>query len=140
VHSASLRSGAEHDHRGSELIDSLRKEIQERLDQLLAEAEKLKRALAALGLDGGPSSRARSTPAHRRSTSTRARRTPAARRRTRVAATKSKVLSALSPDKGMTAGEVAAATGLPRSSVSTMLSRLAKSGEVRKAERGYLLW
>lgn len=37
----------------------------------------------------------------------------------------------------MTAGEVAAATGLPTATVSTTLSRLAKSGEVLKAERGY---
>jgi DNA-binding IclR family transcriptional regulator len=39
----------------------------------------------------------------------------------------------------MTAGEVAKVTGLPRPSVSTLLSRLAKSGEVVKAERGYRL-
>ena len=45
----------------------------------------------------------------------------------------------MTPEKAMTAGEVATATGLPRPSVSTMLSRLAKTGEVRKAERGYRL-
>ena len=39
----------------------------------------------------------------------------------------------------MTAGEVAKATGLQRPAVSTTLSRLAKSGEVVKAERGYRL-
>ena len=39
----------------------------------------------------------------------------------------------------MTAGEVAAATGLGRATVSTTLSRLAKSGEVTKAQRGYSL-
>jgi CRP-like cAMP-binding protein len=39
----------------------------------------------------------------------------------------------------MTAGEVASATGLGRASVSTTLSKLAKSGEVSKAERGYQL-
>jgi hypothetical protein len=37
----------------------------------------------------------------------------------------------------MTAGEVATATGLGRASVSTTLSKLAKSGEVSKAARGY---
>ena len=37
----------------------------------------------------------------------------------------------------MTAGEVAAATGLGRASTSTTLSQLAKSGEITKAERGY---
>jgi hypothetical protein len=36
----------------------------------------------------------------------------------------------------MTAGEVATATGLGRASVSTTLSKLAKSGEVTKAARG----
>jgi len=122
-----------------DLIDSIRKQIQERLDQLLGEAEKLRRALAALGPDGKPPATSRQPRARTRSTPTRARRTSRARRRTRTGATKSKVLSALSADKGMTAGEVAAATGLPSTSVSTTLSRLAKTGEVRKAERGYRL-
>jgi DNA-binding IclR family transcriptional regulator len=49
------------------------------------------------------------------------------------------VLAALTAEQAMTAGEVAAATGLQRPTVSTMLSRLAKSGEVLKAERGYRL-
>jgi len=35
--------------------------------------------------------------------------------------------------------EIAAATGISRPTVSTTLSRLAKSGEVVKAERGYRL-
>jgi DNA-binding transcriptional regulator GbsR (MarR family) len=37
----------------------------------------------------------------------------------------------------MTAGEVAKATGLARPTVSTTLSKLAKSGEAVKAARGY---
>ena len=37
----------------------------------------------------------------------------------------------------MTAGEIAAATGLARATVSTTLSRLAASGEIAKAARGY---
>jgi CRP-like cAMP-binding protein len=37
----------------------------------------------------------------------------------------------------MTAGEVASATGLGRASVSTTLSKLARSGEITKADRGY---
>lgn len=49
------------------------------------------------------------------------------------------MLQALSDGSAMTAGEVAAATGLGRATVSTTLTRLAKSGEVRKAERGYSL-
>jgi DNA-binding IclR family transcriptional regulator len=39
----------------------------------------------------------------------------------------------------MTAGEVATAAGLPRATVSTTLSTLAKSGDVLTAERGYPL-
>jgi DNA-binding transcriptional regulator GbsR (MarR family) len=49
------------------------------------------------------------------------------------------VLGALFKDGAMTAGEVAKATGLGRGTVSTTLSKLAKSGEVTKAERGYQL-
>ncbi len=37
----------------------------------------------------------------------------------------------------MTAGEVAAKAGLARGAVSTTPSKLAKSGEVHKAARGY---
>jgi DNA-binding IclR family transcriptional regulator len=39
----------------------------------------------------------------------------------------------------MTARELATATGLARATVSTTLSKLAKSGEVTKADRGYRL-
>ena len=41
--------------------------------------------------------------------------------------------------EAMTAGQVADKTGLARPTVSTTLSKLAKSGEVQKAERGYRL-
>ncbi len=37
----------------------------------------------------------------------------------------------------MTAGQIAAATGLGRATISTTLSRLAKSGELNKVTRGY---
>jgi len=47
------------------------------------------------------------------------------------------VLAALAGGEAMTAGEVAAKTGLVRGTVSTTLSTLAKSGAVLKAERGY---
>jgi DNA-binding IclR family transcriptional regulator len=49
------------------------------------------------------------------------------------------VLGALGDGQAMTAGEVAAATGLARATVSTTLSKLANTGEVLKAERGYQL-
>jgi len=49
------------------------------------------------------------------------------------------VLAALAGGEAMTAGQVADKTGLVRATVSTTLSKLAKSGEVQKAERGYRL-
>jgi DNA-binding transcriptional ArsR family regulator len=145
------------------MIDQIRSDIQQRLNQLLAEADKLRRALAALGGGGGSSdgdgaaaapSAPASTPAPRArrasrrtrssSTATRTRSTAStastgSRGRAASGATRSAVLEALSGGKAMTAGEVAAATGLGRASVSTTLSKLAKSGEVNKADRGYQL-
>jgi DNA-binding transcriptional ArsR family regulator len=160
------------------MIDQLRRQIQERLEQLLAEAEKLRRALVALsGGDGSQSDQAagrvrrpagngqgRPRPMSTRSARTleapsapagtdgssaaassasakeRATGSPAAprsRARAPLGATKSAVLAALSDGQAMTAGEVAAATGLGRATVSTTLSKLAKTGEVAKADRGY---
>jgi DNA-binding IclR family transcriptional regulator len=49
------------------------------------------------------------------------------------------VLAALTGGEPMTATEVAAKAGLARGVVSTTLSKLAKSGQVQKAERGYRL-
>ena len=49
------------------------------------------------------------------------------------------VLAALAGGEAMTASEVASKAGLPRGTVSTTLSKLAKSGAVEKAERGYRL-
>jgi CRP-like cAMP-binding protein len=140
------------------LIDRIRHDIQQRLDQLLAEADKLRHALAALD----PRERSAPTPdtTNSRSAAKQAATTsdgpnPSARRtRTRTARTtnganasprtapgetKAKVLAALSSDAASTAGEIAKATGLARPTVSTTLSRLSKSGEVVKADRGYRL-
>ncbi len=52
-------------------------------------------------------------------------------------ATKRAVLQTLSAGEAMTAGQIAAATGLGRAKISTTLSRLAKSGELNKVARGY---
>jgi sugar-specific transcriptional regulator TrmB len=119
-----------------DLIDRIRKDIQERLDALLSEADKLRKALQALDPRGGSSP----APARRATGSTStARRTRSTTRRTPPGATKSRVLGALSDGDAKTAGEVAAATGITRGTVSTTLSKLAKTGEVVKAERGYRL-
>jgi DNA-binding transcriptional ArsR family regulator len=143
------------------VIDEIRKTIQDRLDDLLAEVEKLRHALAELDprerkpsrraarSNSAPASkapapkaapaktsRAKPTAARTRTQAASATGTPA---RTAPGATKAKVLAALSNDSGLTAGEVAKATGLGRATVSTTLSKLAKSGEVAKAQRGYRL-
>lgn len=57
--------------------------------------------------------------------------------RTAPGATKSAILAVLANGNAMTAGEIATATGLGRPTVSTTLSRLAKTGELTKATRGY---
>jgi hypothetical protein len=140
------------------LIDRIRQDIHERLDQLVAEADKLRRALAALDPREKPAPKStpkRPTKRAQRSASTtastRASRSAAPRKRavaqakesssarTARGATKAKVLGALSTDAAMTAGEVATATGLGRATVSTTLTKLAQSGEAVKAERGYRL-
>jgi DNA-binding transcriptional ArsR family regulator len=122
----------------SDVIDRLRKEIQDRLEQLLAEAEKLRKALSALDprAQPSPAPKARSRAAAERPPGGSASQT---KRRTPPGATKARVLQALSDGQARTAGEVAAATGLGRGTVSTTLTKLAQSGELDKAERGYAL-
>jgi DNA-binding transcriptional ArsR family regulator len=137
------------------MIDRIRQDIQERLDQLLAEADKLRRALIAL--DPRPQSatppreasnsaggdKASATPSLPKSptarTRTRAASAASAPAKTASGATKTRVLSALSHNGALTASEVANATGLGRATVSTTLSTLAKSGQIAKAQRGYRL-
>jgi DNA-binding MarR family transcriptional regulator len=53
--------------------------------------------------------------------------------------TTASVLAALNEGQAMTATEVATKAGLARPTVSTTLSKLAKRGQVQKAERGYRL-
>jgi hypothetical protein len=59
------------------------------------------------------------------------------RRGTPRGATRTTVLDALSPGEALTAGQVAQKTGLGQGTVATTLARLAKSGDIEKAERGY---
>jgi CRP-like cAMP-binding protein len=142
------------------LIDRIRHDIQQRLEQLLAEADKLRHALAALDPRerSTPKPKTTSRPAAKRAANTRdvPKPTPArtrtrtvntanaARGSTRTApgetkGTKARVLAALSSEHALTVGEVAKTTGLARGTVSTTLSKLSKTGEVVKADRGYRL-
>jgi CRP-like cAMP-binding protein len=132
-------------------IDRIRHDIQQRLDQLLAEADKLRHALAALDprersapkpkpTRSQPAAKPaaktpdapKQTPTRTASTTNRA----SASTRTAPGETNAKVLAALSSDGALTAGEVAKATGLARPTASTTLSKLSKTGEVVKADRG----
>jgi len=156
------------------MLEQVRRDIKNRLDELLGEADKLRRALAALGsresaaapsASSPPKVRSRRSDSHStsrtatpKSARLRANATTAATARSRQpakapaaasgraksraaraapGATKSAILAALATDSAMTAGEIATATGLGRATVSTTLSRLAKTGEVTKAPRGY---
>lgn len=135
------------------MIDRIRQDIQHRLDQLMAEAEKLRHALAALDASdhaarpaAAPRRRAAAKAAAPETTwpqptsepvRARARRSTTRRSRTPRGATKSKVLEALASGNAMTATEVAKSAGLDRATVSTTLSKLSKSGEIAKADRGY---
>lgn len=132
------------------LIDRIRHDIQERLEQLQDEAKKLGGALAALDARGEPRPRPAGRSSRRSAATSRPRSTPSVKHtsqtgkrevatRTAPGATKRTVLGALLANRAMTAGEVAAATGLARPTVSTTLSKLAKSGEITKADRGYRL-
>jgi DNA-binding transcriptional ArsR family regulator len=136
------------------VIDRLRDQIQHRLDQLAGEAERLRKALAALD-PRSPTSPARKPAARKRAQTaaskpkaSAAKGTPARRtgstaapspRRTAPGATKASVLASLAGGEAMTAGQMADKTGLARATVSTTLSKLAKNGAVQKAERGYRL-
>lgn len=134
------------------MIDRLREQIQHRLDQLGGEADRLRKALAALDprSSSAPVPTARAGKPVRTATSKTPRTAKAPARQTRPAAagsprrtapgaTKAAVLTALAGGTEMTAGQVADKSGLPRATVSTTLSRLAKNGEIQKAQRGYRL-
>jgi hypothetical protein len=109
------------------VIDRLRQQLQERLDQLLSEADRLRKALAALdprSLKSPPRKRpARTTgatgskPAASAAKRTPARRTakPAGRppRRTAPGATKAAVLAALAGEDAMTAARSRPRPGSP---------------------------
>ena len=132
-----------------DVIDRLREQIQQRLDQLAGEADRLRKALAALDPRSSPAPAPKpaghgaSEPQASATTSAPASPTGEAaapsRRRTAPGATKASVLAALAGGEAMTAGQVAEMTGLARGTVSTTLSKLAKSGEAEKADRGYRL-
>jgi len=113
------------------------------------ELERLRGALDRLEGGVGARVRGRRTPGRTGSRRTPAASEPSAATATATASgrrgaatprgqTRARILEALK-DGPKTAGEIAEATGVPRGTASTTLSKLAKTGEVVKAERGYRL-
>jgi DNA-binding transcriptional ArsR family regulator len=114
-------------------IEELREQIEARLREAREEVARLKAALDALGHGGGNAAPVGVAKAHPQP---RARATPKRRRAPR-GATRHAVLEALAEGNAMTAGQLATATGLPRERVATELSKLVKTGDLVKADRGY---
>jgi CRP-like cAMP-binding protein len=86
----------------------------------------------------GPTERARRQTAAKRSrAATRA--SAAKPASTPRGQNKAKILEALEGSQPMTATEIARLTGISAGTVSTTLTKMAKSGELTKAERGYRL-
>ena len=52
---------------------------------------------------------------------------------------KARILDALKGRGPMTASQIAEVTGIPAATVSSTLTKMVKTGELRKAERGYTL-
>jgi hypothetical protein len=117
----------------ADLLDNIRKQIDARLGELrpiVEEAASLEAALVAL--DSSDRVVGASQPAP-----------PSRRRRTRGGGrprrgrTRAQLVDHLRANPGSTAGDVAKALGLKRTSVATRLPQLVKSGDLVKAARGY---
>jgi CRP-like cAMP-binding protein len=108
------------------------------------ELERLRDALTRLEgearsrVSGGRRNRKPTAKPGGSTTRTRAARPASAPARAPRGQNKAKVLDALK-DGPMTASEIAKVTGIGTGTVGTMLTKMAKSGELVKAERGYNL-
>jgi predicted transcriptional regulator len=117
-----------------DLLDTIRQEIDSRLDELrplAREASDLQRALDALS--EVPAVPAGDGRGRRRRSNQRV----SPRPRSPRGDTRARVMEFVASNPGSTAGDVARALGLNRNAVATRLAQLAKSGELAKAERGY---
>jgi predicted transcriptional regulator len=119
----------------TDLLDTIRAELEGRINELRPRAEeaaRLEAALAALeGANGSQRTRRGATRPQRQTAD------PPGRGRTARGQTRQRVIEYVRAHPGSTAGHVATALGLNRNSVATRLAQLAKSGELAKAARGY---
>jgi predicted transcriptional regulator len=118
----------------ADLLDRIRTEIDARLSELRPIAEEAANLQAALtALDAARPAAGASRPAQRERSGPAGR----GRRATPRGQTRERIIEHVRANPGSTAGEVARALGLRRTSVATRLAQLAKSGELTKAARGY---
>jgi hypothetical protein len=117
----------------ADLLDTIRNQIDARLEELrpmVEEAASLEAALVALERSDGtaapPRPRRRTSPA-----------TSPGQRGRRRGETRKQLIEYVWANPGSTAADVATALSLNRHSVATRLTQLAKSGELVKATRGY---
>ena len=123
------------------------REVEEQLKDHKSLSDELERLKGALSrLEGGVRSRVDGTR-HRQRPVTQPATSPAPKDTSPATSTnaraprgqnKTKILAALK-DGPKTASEIAAETGIKSSTVGSSLSKLAKAGEVVKADRGYAL-
>ena len=118
------------------LLDDIRTQINARIEELrplAQEAQRLQGALDALDTATVSTSQpARPATPKRGRSRVGSKRAGQARRSMATAVT-----DYVRDNPGATAGDVAQALGLKRSSTSTRLTQLAKAGELVKAKRGY---
>jgi DNA-binding transcriptional ArsR family regulator len=120
----------------ADLLDTVRRDINARLDELrplVQEAASLEAALNALNGAGATET---ASPARMRRRRPRAA-TAGARDGRRPALSREALIEHVRAHPGSTAGDVAKALGVNRNSVSTRLAQLAKAGALTKAKRGY---
>jgi hypothetical protein len=118
--------------------------IQQVIDALEAERQDVREQLAWLDKQiaefrAQHNGSATTTPAPRSRRRANAKRASGRRAtgRSRRGDTKAKVVDYVTKHPGSTAGDVAKALNLKRNSTSTQLAQMAKSGELKKAARGY---
>ena len=115
-----------------DLLERVLREIRERkqaAQSAVEESARLEAALAALTHDvRGPGADATVTP------SRRARRSPQRRKRAAPGANRDAILALVRERPGASAGEIAQATGIPRSTVSPTLARLVEGGAIERSQ------
>lgn len=115
-------------------IDKQRKDLEKRIKPLQNQLADLEDALRRLSVRDGRK------PAAKRPTSSAAKKKPTGGRAPR-GANKAAILTALKEQPGASASQIASATGIKPTVVSSSLTTLAKQGEVKRTKRkGRVTW